>query len=162
MTHTCVPGFQHVGAVGSQRNSIPECSTVKNWKARLTCATTYTAKIRQNRMQYFSSSHHEHYPCAKRRGVKLNFGLACLLGMYTAATKRQPRAARASQKLGGRLKQSCSFSRPGAWASLKHWKWLVCSLKSHCPSRTLLRPSRCCLLQLRLCQAMSSRGPAAT
>ena len=58
----------------------------------------------------------------EKRGVKLNLGLACLLGMYTAATKRQPRAERASQKLGGRLKQSCSSSRPGARASLQHWK----------------------------------------
>ena len=53
MTHTCVPGFQHVGAVGSQRNSIPECSTVKNWKGKLTAAIAYKAKFRQIRMEYF-------------------------------------------------------------------------------------------------------------
>lgn len=57
MTHTCVPGFQHVGAVSSQRNSIPECSTVKNWKGKLTAAIAYKAKIRQIRMEYFFLIH---------------------------------------------------------------------------------------------------------
>ena len=122
MIHTCVPGFQHVGAVGSQRNSIPECSTVKNWKGKLTAAIAYKAKIRQIRMEYFFLFTSRALSMCEKRGVKLNLGLACLLGMYTAATKRQPRAARASQKLGGRLKQSCSSSRPGARASLQHWK----------------------------------------
>ena len=122
MTHTCVPGFQHVGAVGSQRNSIPECSTVKNWKGKLTAAIAYKAKIRQIRMEYFFLFTSRALSMCEKRGVKLNLGLACLLGMYTAATKRQPRAARASQKLGGRLKQSCSSSRPGARASLQHCK----------------------------------------